>query len=276
MESLDHDWSKQVQQREFYILTLPRIYSSESLQNVSECLLGMDNLRYLKTVLRLKPGDAILIFDGYGHEYEARIGSFSASGVRVHLEKPVAQAGKKISITMAQAIPRAGKMDLIVKTAAELGADEIIPFMALRSVGRIEDEKADAKVRRWKKIVQEAARCTRSSYVTSILPVMNFSDMLTSAKPSALKMIFWEEEEQKSIRDVMTDSALINIRDYFIIVGPEGGLSRDEVVRARESGFMSVSLGRQILKVETAGAAILSIIQYEKGVFSNKAQEEKA
>lgn len=251
-------------------MTLPRIYSSESLQNATVCSLGPDNLRYLKTVLRLKPGDPVLVFDGYGHEFEARIESFSSSSVQVLLEKLLEQTAKKISVTLAQAIPKAAKMDLIVKTAAELGVDEIIPFAAHRSVSRIEDERAEAKVRRWQKIVQEAARCTRSTSVTAIRPVMSFEDMLSRAKPSALRMIFWEEEDRKSIREILTDQALSNVQNYFIIVGPEGGLSRDEVARAKESGFLSVSLGRQILKVETAAAAILAIIQYEKGIFSEQ------
>jgi len=255
-------------------LTLPRIYSSESLQNATACSLGPDNLRYLKTVLRLKPGDPVVVFDGYGHEFEARIENFSTAGVQIALEKLLEQAAKKISVTLAQAIPKAAKMDLIVKTAAELGVDEIIPFIAHRSVSRIEDERAEAKVRRWQKIVQEAARCTRSTYVTSVLPVVTFDDMLSRAKPSALRMIFWEEEGQKSIRDVLTDQAFLNVREYFVIVGPEGGLSRDEVARAKEAGFLSVSLGRQILKVETAAAAILAIVQYEKGIFSERLQGE--
>ena len=85
---------------------------------------------------------------------------------------------KKFSMTLAQAIPKAGKMDLIVKTAAELGTDVIIPFTAARSVSRIEGEKASAKVARWQKIVQEAARCSRSPQVAAIEPVLSFADML--------------------------------------------------------------------------------------------------
>jgi 16S rRNA (uracil1498-N3)-methyltransferase len=255
-------------------LTLPRIYSSETLQNAATCLLGPDNLRYLKTVLRLKPGDAIIVFDGFGHEFEARIEGFSVSGVAICLGTPIPQADKKISITLAQAIPKAGKMDLIVKSAAELGADAIIPFAAARSVSRIEGEKASAKVVRWQKIVREAARCSRSPQLAVIEPVLSFADMLGKAAPDARKLIFWEEEDQQNIRDVLNDNRFAGAVRYFIVVGPEGGLSRDEVARARESGFISVSLGKRILKVETAAAAILSIIQYEKGIFSKAAGEE--
>ncbi len=254
-------------------LTLPRIYSSETLQKATTCLLGTDNLRYLKTVLRLKSGDKIIIFDGFGHEFEARIEDFSASGVNVCLGAQIPQADKKISITLAQAIPKVGKMDLIIKTAAELGADVIIPFTAARSVSRIEGEKAGAKVTRWQKIVREAARCSRSPQVATIEPVLSFGDMLASAMPDTRKLIFWEEEDQQNIRDVLNDQRFERVVRYFIVVGPEGGLSRDEVAQARESGFISVSLGKRILKVETAAAAILSIIQYEKGIFSQGAGE---
>jgi 16S rRNA (uracil1498-N3)-methyltransferase len=255
-------------------LTLPRIYSSETLQNATVCSLGADNLRYLKTVLRLKSGDKIIIFDGFGHEFEGRIEAFSLSGVNVVLGKAIVPADKKIHITLAQAIPKAAKMDVIVKSAAELGTDVVIPFTALRSVSRIEGEKAAAKVARWQKIVQEAARCCRSVQVAAIEPVLSFADMLLKTTPDALKLIFWEEEDQKSIKDVLTDKKFAAVTNYFIIVGPEGGLSRDEVAAAKDAGFVSVSLGKQILKVETAAAAILSIIQYENGIFSQRAGEE--
>lgn len=256
-------------------LTLPRIYSSEILQNTATSLLGADNLRYIKTVLRLKPGDMIIVFDGFGHEFEARIEDFSASGVNVCLGVQLPQADKAICITLAQAIPKAGKMDLIVKTAAELGADVIIPFTAARSVSRIEGEKASAKVARWQKIVREAARCSRSPQLAVIEPVLSFDDMLSRAAPDTQKLIFWEEEDQQNIRDVLNDPKCTKAVQYFVIVGPEGGLSRDEVARAKESGFISVSLGKRILKVETAAAAILSIIQYEKGIFSQVAEGEE-
>jgi 16S rRNA (uracil1498-N3)-methyltransferase len=253
-------------------LTLPRIYSPETLQNASQCVLGPDHLRYLKTVLRLKPGDAILVFDGYGHEFEARIENFSASGVTVRLGASLPPVQRKIRVTLAQGIPKAGKMDGIVRTAAELGTDVIIPVAAARSVRRMEGEKSSAKVARWQKIVQEAARCTQSSSVTVVEPVLSFADMLKRADSGARKLIFWEEEDRLTIREVLSDGRFDGAAHYFIIVGPEGGLTREEVDRARESGFISVSLGRQILKVETAAAAILSIIQYEKGIFSDVAE----
>ena len=256
-------------------MTIPRIYSPDALENKTTCELGPDNLKYLKQVMRLKPGDKINVFDGFGREFEAVIQGFSPKTVLIELERRIAQTDKKISITLAQAIPKAGKMDTIVKSAAELGADVIIPFDAARSVGRIAGEKSSLKVARWQKIVTEAARCCHSNYIAKVAKVSSFADMLMSASGDALKLIFWEEESQKTIKDILTDEAFAAAKDYFIIIGPEGGFSKDEISMAKESGFLSVSLGKQILKVETAAAAIISIIQYEKGIFGNRSQEVK-
>ncbi len=251
-------------------MTIPRIYSPTALEEGKFCQLGPDNYKYLKQVLRLEPGSRITIFDGFGHEFAAVIKSFTADGVAVELKEAIACTGnKEIKITLGQALPKAGKMDMIVRTAAELGADRIIPFAAARSVSRISGDKSTLKTDRWRKISREAARCCRSAQITEVLPIASFEDMLALPTSESLKMIFWEEENQKSIKDVLTNKSWTSTKDIFIIIGPEGGFSKDEIARACEAGFISVSLGRQILKVETAAMAIISIIQYEKGIFSN-------
>ncbi len=257
-------------------MTIPRIYSLEILQGKTTCALEADNLRYLKTVLRLKQGDKIILFDGFGHEFEAVIKNFSPYAVDVTLGKKIPQADKKICVTLAQAIPKAAKMDLIVKSSAELGVDVIIPFVAKRSVSRIATEKALLKVSRWQKIARESSRCSRASRITQVAAMESFTSMLEKTGEKSLKMIFWEEEEKKSIKDVLTDKKLDTAKDFFIIVGPEGGFSKDEIMAAKKAGFLSVSLGRQILKVETAAAAIISIIQYERGIFSNRQEVKNA
>jgi len=256
-------------------LTIPRIYSPNNLDNKSDCELGSDNLKYLKQVMRLKKGDKIYVFDGFGHEFEAIISDFSTKTVFIELGKKIPQADKEISITLAQAIPKAGKMDTIVKSAAELGADVIIPFEGIRSVSRIANEKCSSKVARWQKIATEAARCCHSSYIARISEVLSFADMLSLASGDVLRLIFWEEEFQQTVKDVLTDKTFAAAKNFFIVIGPEGGFSKDEVILARENGFVSVSLGKQILKVETAVGAILSIIQYEKGIFSGRSKEIK-
>ncbi len=195
-------------------MTIPRIYCPDALENKEICELGPDNYKYLKQVLRLKPGDKINVFDGFGHEFAAVIKSFSSERVFVELGEKIPAAGKEIRITLAQAIPKANKMDLIVKSAAELGADVIIPFTAARSVSRIAGDKALAKVARWQKIAREAARCCRSSRITEVSSPTSFTNMLSQANNKSCKIIFWEEESQKSIKDVLTDKK-INVHKRF-------------------------------------------------------------
>jgi len=132
-------------------LTIPRIYSPESLENKTNCELEADNLKYLKQVMRLKQGDRIRIFDGFGLEFEAVIKEFYAKSVLIELGQKIPTAEKEICVTLAQAIPKAGKMDTIVKSAAELGTDVIIPFNAARSIGCIAGEKSSLKVARWQR-----------------------------------------------------------------------------------------------------------------------------
>jgi 16S rRNA (uracil1498-N3)-methyltransferase len=137
-------------------------------------------------------------------------------------------------------------------------------------VSRIDTDRATQKVTRWQKIAIEASRASRSGTITKVENIASFKSAIQFAGGDSAKMIFWEEEEKTTIKSALTDKTLDACNNYFIIVGPEGGFSKDEIALASRAGFQSVSLGRQILKVETAAAAIISIIQYEKGIFSRK------
>ncbi|HON59997.1 MAG TPA: 16S rRNA (uracil(1498)-N(3))-methyltransferase [Smithella sp.] len=256
-------------------MTVPRLYSPENLENQKFCELADDNLNYLKNVLRLKPGEKIFVFDGFGHEFCAAIKNFSAKTVLLELKEALPPVPKEISLTLAQAIPKARKMDIIVKSAAELGADKIIPFEAARSIGYVAREKSSAKISRWQKIALEAARSSHGAYIPQVAPVASFEEMLCAAPDRCVKLIFWEEESRNTIKDVLSQECLPPAGDFFVIVGPEGGFSREEISQAIQKGFQPVSMGKQILKVETAAAAILTIIQYEKGIFSHSSKEAK-
>jgi len=256
-------------------LTIPRIYSPNALENKTTCELGEDHLKYLKQVMRLRPGDRVYVFDGFGREFDSAIKSFSTKTVSIELGEIVPVSAREIFVTLAQAIPKAKKMDTIVKSSAELGADKIIPFHAARSVGHVAEEKSFHKQVRWQKIAREAARSSHSAHITDVSKIMSFEEMLSLSSPDSLNLVFWEEESQKTIKDVLTDTSRGFVKNIFAVVGPEGGFSRDEIAKTKEAGFISVTLGRHILKVETAAAAIISIIQYEKGLFSKTSREVK-
>jgi 16S rRNA (uracil1498-N3)-methyltransferase len=237
--------------------------------------LGGENLRYVKSVLRMKTGDHLILFDGAGWEYEAVIKNFSAKGINVEVLGKNRIQDEAVKITVLQALPKANKMDSIVQKATELGACRIIPFRSVRSVPQLTADKARVRVSRWRSIATEAARQCGRADIPEVNDVLSFEEMLASVEGGTLKIIFWEEESQRGIKKLLRDKRCEGAKDISVMIGPEGGFSREEVESAVRSGFISVSLGRNVLKVETAAVTIISIIQYELGIFEGEPEGGK-
>ena len=251
-------------------MTVPRIYFPGIMGKGELCDLGGENLRYIKSVLRMKKGDHLILFDGAGWEYETVIENFSAAGISVEVLKKNRIQDDAPRITLFQALPKANKMDSIVQKATELGACRIIPFRSARSIPRLTADKARARVSRWRSIATEAARQCGRADIPELNDVLSFEEALASAEGGVLKIIFWEEEAERGIKNLLREKRCEGARDISVVVGPEGGFSKAEVESAVRSGFISVSLGKNILKVETAAVTILSIIQYELGIFGGE------
>ena len=246
-------------------MTIPRIYLPHPIEVGAICNLRDEDRRYVKSVLRLKKNDHLVVFDGSGCEYQALIREIKGDRLTLEILKRNFIQRKTVRITFSQALPKSGKMDFIVQKATELGVDRVIPFQSVRSVPRLSADKRIQKVLRWQKIAMEAARQCGRADVPEVRGCLGFKEMLQSAHPDAFKIIFWEEEMKVGIRKTLREKPGNAAKDLFIAVGPEGGFSKEEICQAGEAGFQSVSLGRHILRVETAVLAILSIIQYEKG-----------
>ena len=249
-------------------VTIPRIHVPRILKEGIHLELGKENLRYVRSVLRMKKGDRLTVMDGTGWECEAVIDHISKDGVSAAVIKECVPRDKAIHITLMQSLPKANKMDFIVQKATELGVDHIFSFQSSRSIPRLTPAKTGLKLERWQTIAVEAARQCGRSDVPDIQGILSFEEALSWPGHGALKLIFWEEEAALGVKQVLRDKGHDGIRDMSVIVGPEGGFTKEEVAQAGEMGFVSVSLGKQVLKVETAVLAVLSIIQYEKGIFN--------
>lgn len=246
-------------------MTLPRLYLPRPLEKGDVCEMARDQAHYLEAVLRLGEGQKVVVFNGGDREYEAvlRPGSEGRLALEIVAERIVARSD--VAITLCQAVPKGEKMDVIVRHATELGAERIVSFWATRSVPRWTALKAGQKRDRWQKIAQDAARqCGRLS-VPEVMGPHPFPELAAHAPADALRLVFWEGERELGIREILTDKRHARMKNFFLVVGPEGGLSDQEVALAREAGFLSVSLGRRILRVETAALAILAVVQYERG-----------
>ncbi len=254
-------------------MTISRIYYPREMETGDRCELTGEERQYVISVLRMRQGEGLLLFDGSGREYEAVILGHDRESVSLEIRGKKILQKETITITLAQSLPKAKKMDFIIEKVCELGASRIIPFLSARSVPRLLPEKSGLKQARWQKIAREAARKCHSRSIPEVGDILDFETMLQSAGGDAIKIIFWEEESRRNLKQVLQGEGNEANRDFFLVVGPEGGFAGEEIERAEGRGFTSVSLGRQILKVETAALAILSIIQYEKGTFGSAGKE---
>lgn len=246
-------------------MTTPRIYLPRLLETGTICAAAPDQARYLRTVLRMKEGDPLLIFNGTDWEYEAVIRSQNAEGTELEITGRKRLPASGIHVTLCQAIPKAEKMEGIIRHATELGVERIIPFLAERSVPRWRPEQLPHKRERWQKIAVDAARQSGRTDIPEVGEIVSFERMVQTAPECGLRLIPWEEESATGLRDILHDPARAGVTEFSLAIGPEGGFSVGEVDRARQAGFLSVSLGRRVLRVETASLAVIAILQYEKG-----------
>jgi 16S rRNA (uracil1498-N3)-methyltransferase len=246
-------------------VTIPRLYLPRPLETGAVCAAAADQARYLKTVLRMREGDPLLIFNGTGWEYKAVIRRQTADGIELEITGRRALPAAEIHVTLCQAVPKAEKMDGIIRHATELGAERIVPFLAERSVPRWRPEQLPRKRERWQKIAVEASRQCGRPDIPEIGEIVTFERMLRDVPESGLRLIPWEEETKTGIREILRDPARSGMKEFVLVIGPEGGFSAGEIELARQAGFLSVSLGKRVLRVETASLAVLAVLQYEKG-----------
>jgi 16S rRNA (uracil1498-N3)-methyltransferase len=227
--------------------------------------LSPGDANHVRNVLRLKPGDPVRLFDGRGAEYDARIASISADGVRAAVTGRVRpDTESPLGITIAQGFLKEKKMDTLIRQLTELGIRRWIPFFAERSVARPDSKRLRARKERWEKIAAESLKQCRRSRIPDIGETLSFSEMIEAAAGADLKIIFWEKAAGDS-RDLFSLSDAGPYTTVFAVLGPEGGLSEAEVETAVAEGFTTAALGPRILRAETATVAACALLQYFLG-----------
>jgi len=220
-------------------------------------------VRHIRRVLRLKAGDEIVVFNGSGKECEGKIVEEGSTSVVIAIRNIFSSIRESpLEIILAQSLLKGEKMEYVIQKATELGIKEIIPFFSSRSVPLLEKSKRLTRHRRWERIATEASKQCGRGVFPKINPLQDYSEMLQNTSPDFLRLIFWEEGGRR-LKEVLKESR--EKTKIFFIVGPEGGLSQEEVGYAKEKGFIPVTLGKRILRSETASLCFLSILQYEWG-----------
>lgn len=220
---------------------------------------------YAARVLRLRVGDEVIAFDGRGGEWQLRLVAVNPDRVQGELVATVATASSpRLPLILGQALPnQSSKMDWIVEKGSELGLTTLTPLYTARTVVREAPGRTEAKLSRWHRVAEAAARQCGRRHLLDIHPPQPLGDFCMAYESAAAKIICWEEESHQGIRDVL--EAPIPIGPVAVLVGPEGGWTEPEVAQARAHGFVSVSLGPRLLRTETAALTLISLIRYAQG-----------
>lgn len=233
------------------------------IQGTKVVITGND-VNHIKNVLRMQPGEEIAVSNGEdGKEYRCGIEELREDEIICTL-RFVKEDGVELpsKIYLFQGLPKADKMELIVQKAVELGVYEMIPVATKRAVVKLDEKKAKSKIARWQTIGEAAAKQSKRRIVPQIHDVMSFKEAVNYAKEMPIKFIPYElAEGMEKTRELI--SGLKPGQDIAIFIGPEGGFEESEIQTALENGIVPITLGKRILRTETAGFTVLSWIMYQ-------------
>jgi len=245
-----------------------RLFSPEPLRANAGFTLGSEQARYVGRVLRLRPGDALTVFDGSGGEYAARIGTITKQSLQLNVgEHHARNTESPLRLRLLQAVSRGDRMDIVVQKGTELGVGRISPVLTEFSIVKLQPERAAKRVAHWTKVA--ASACEQSGR----------NEMPPIDAPRPLHEVLYDEASPGDSRILLDPAAgkpLPSIErpagQLTILIGPEGGLSSNEKEQAQAAGFEAVSFGPRILRTETAALAAIASLQSMFGDLGNDVQ----
>lgn len=243
------------------------------VQNGTVSIAG-DDAKHMLQVLRFRVGDIFYAFDGSGLEYEVELTVIEKSralGKVLRSYRPDTEPAKQV--ILFQGIPKTDKMDWIIQKSVELGVSKIVPVATQYSVVQVKDRGLEGKLERWNRIAREACKQSRRVIVPQVTAPVGFSealrfwsDSVENAPDGAKLTVFcYENEGKKCLKDLFKCYNIDHVNAAGVFIGPEGGFSREEIRLAETCGFHPVSLGKRILRAETAAIAVLSVVMHEMG-----------
>ena len=221
------------------------------------------DVNHIRNVLRMRVGDKIQISDGSSQVRLCQIIQMENDRIETEIlsiEESLAELPAQIYLF--QGIPKGDKMEWIIQKAVELGVYAIVPMRTNRVVVKLDKKKEESRLKRWNGIAESAAKQSGRSFIPEVLPVMEFEEVCHFVQEFACKIIPYEcaegiERTKELIKGIQTKNQV------GILIGPEGGFEKDEIEMALQNGIEAVSLGKRILRTETAGMVVLSVIMFE-------------
>ena len=217
-----------------------------------------EEAQHISRVLRMKKGDEVTLCDGEGMFYEAVLSDFSDKMVTAEITSSrKAETEPNVQVTVFQGVPKNPKLETIIQKLTEIGAVRLVPVDTKRAVAKLDKEN---KVDRLRKIAREAAKQSKRGIVPEVLSPVSFKEAVKMASEADLALIPYEEEREMSLKKALQGKTP---KTVSVMIGPEGGFDSEEIRLAMESGITSVTLGKRILRTETAPLTVCSAILYE-------------
>ena len=239
---------------------MPKFFFNKSDISRGQVQLFGEDEKHIKTVLRAREGEEITLCDGEGMDYQCRIASLERGVLLDILSQDVCETEPKTKITLYQGLPKADKMELIIQKCVELGVDRIVAVSTERAIVKL-DKKETKKLERWQKIAEAAAKQSGRGKIPEIgQQVLKFKEAVAEAKELDGAIIPYEREQETGIRQFVQN---FKGESVGVFIGPEGGFADEEIALAQENGITPITLGKRILRTETAGMTTTAILLYE-------------
>ena len=247
---------------------MPRFFiKDESSFSGNEVTLYGDEANHISHSLRMKTGDEVTLCDFFNYEYDCVIKSFSHDSVTLEiLDKHPAKNEPDIKVTLFQGLPKSTKLELIIQKCVELGIFEIVPVLTSRCISRPDEKSGDKKTKRWNAISEEAAKQSGRGIIPRVCDTVSFKQAVEAMQGYDVRFMCYElcsDSDGADIKSFLREKCGKESKTVAFLIGPEGGISKEEAEYAHQNGISFVSLGRRILRTETAPLCVLSTIMYE-------------
>ena len=241
---------------------MPKFFTARENIKDTTLIIDSEDANHLKKVLRINVGDKITVCDGAGIDYTVRVSEIGKNEIECDIiDRQKSDTEPNINITLYQGLPKAAKMDYIIQKNTELGISKIVPAKLARCVVKLENKAAeDKKCERWQKIAVASAKQSGRGIVPEIGNPMTVDEIIEDVKDYDLVFVPYECEEQSRLKTIVESAP--DAKDIAFIIGPEGGFDISEIEKLKAAGIKTVTLGKRILRTETAAEAVVSMLMY--------------
>lgn len=244
-------------------MRIPRIFTDSALSPGARCELDDNAAQHVGRVLRMQTGQSLLLFNGDGQDYTATITETGKKRVEVEVaDSQVNPTESNLQIVLAQTLSKGDRMDYAVQKAVEMGVTRIVPLTTERCDVKLKGDREEKRLRHWQMVAISAAEQCGRARVPEITPVMQLGEWLSDASRCDLKLVLHHRTEQSL-------GSLTKPASVALMIGPEGGLTDEEIATAEHAGFLPVALGPRVLRTETAPVAALALCQWLWGDIGN-------